>query len=186
MRIPKQTQFDYSALLSSWGSCPRFFTRFKLGREFFLANKWNLLFQSCQWHQFNECDENLKAQYWSGRNRDLRRSRNHHPPWDLQREPLRGSHNYPIAVTGRVMDDLELSPRIGMETIMNGNSGTFGILECCCSIRTSIPWRLCLWRHRRHYVGFPTMWTTVARTALIQLLGLFEVDIVSRSPFCTN
>jgi hypothetical protein len=37
-----------------------------------------------------------------------------------------------------------------------------------------------------HYVGFPTMSTTVAGTALIGLLRLFGVDIVQHSPFCRN
>jgi integrase len=38
----------------------------------------------------------------------------------------------------------------------------------------------------RHYVGFPTMSRSVAGTALVGLLRLFEVDIVQRSPFCGN
>src|SRR6266705_2811773 len=65
-----------------------------------------------------------------------------HPLRNFQRRSAGRSNNDPFTAPNRVLDDLQFLPRIGVESIVNRNSGTIGILECCCC--SSITARTCI------------------------------------------
>src|SRR5438034_4075980 len=59
---------------------------------------------------------------------------------NFQRRSAGRSNNDPFTAPNRVLDDLQFLPRIGVESIVNRNSGTIGILECCCATFISTCW----------------------------------------------
>src|SRR5437870_11969685 len=61
-----------------------------------------------------------------------------HPLRNFQRGPTWSSNNDPLVASNRIMDDLQFLPGIRMKSIVDRDSGTIGILECC-SITTETP-----------------------------------------------
>src|SRR2546427_8943069 len=61
-----------------------------------------------------------------------------HPLRNFQRGPTWSSNNDPLVARNRIMDDLQFLPGIRMKSIVDRDSGTIGILECC-SITTETP-----------------------------------------------
>src|SRR5207249_3366759 len=56
-----------------------------------------------------------------------------HPLRNFQRGSTWRSNYDPLTAPNRVVDDLQFLPRISVESIVNRNSGTIGILKGCCS-----------------------------------------------------
>src|SRR2546422_3936783 len=54
-----------------------------------------------------------------------------HPLRNFQRGPTWSSNNDPLVASNRIMDDLQFLPGIRMKSIVDRDSGTIGILECC-------------------------------------------------------
>src|SRR5947209_7796097 len=54
-----------------------------------------------------------------------------HPLRNFQRGPTWSSNNDPLVARNRIMDDLQFLPGIRMKSIVDRDSGTIGILECC-------------------------------------------------------
>src|SRR2546426_3505776 len=54
-----------------------------------------------------------------------------HPLRNFQRGPTWSSNNDPLVTSNRIMDDFEFLPGRGMKSIVDRDSGTIGILECC-------------------------------------------------------
>src|SRR6266566_10124715 len=63
-----------------------------------------------------------------------------HPLWNFQRGSAWRSNYDPLTAPNRVVDDLQFLSRIGVKSIVNRNSGTIGILKCCCSRHTFTAW----------------------------------------------
>src|SRR5206468_6544000 len=61
-----------------------------------------------------------------------------HPLWNFQRGSAWRSNYDPLTAPNRVVDDLQFLSRIGVKSIVNRNSGTIGILKCCCSTSISM------------------------------------------------
>src|SRR5439155_18872842 len=99
------------------------------------------------------------------------------------------SNNDPFTAPNRVLDDLQFLPRIGVESIVNRNSGTIGILECCCSTSISMSSALCRPRHSENYVGFRTMSRSSARDTAdtrkhsLFLIGLYALPNIVQLSF---
>src|SRR5436309_14879822 len=75
-----------------------------------------------------------------------------HPLWNFQRGSAWRSNYDPLTAPHRVVDDLQFLSHIGVKSIVNRNSGTIGILKCCCSTSISMSSALCRQRHSCHYV----------------------------------
>src|SRR5205809_7570401 len=60
-----------------------------------------------------------------------------HPLWNFQRGSAWRSNYDPLTAPNRVVDDLQFLSRIGVKSIVNRNSGTIGILKCCCFMSIS-------------------------------------------------
>src|SRR5438034_7994860 len=60
-----------------------------------------------------------------------------HPLRHFERVSRRRSDYHPLTAPNRVVDNLQFLPRISVESIVNRNSGTIGILKGCCSTRMS-------------------------------------------------
>src|SRR5437660_331540 len=54
-----------------------------------------------------------------------------HPLRNFQRGPTWSSNHDPLVARNRIMDDLQFLPGIRMKSIVDRDSGTIGILECC-------------------------------------------------------
>src|SRR2546426_1688801 len=54
-----------------------------------------------------------------------------HPLRNFQRGPTWSSNNDPLVTSNRIMDDFQFLPGRGMKSIVDRDSGTIGILECC-------------------------------------------------------
>src|SRR2546425_5761361 len=54
-----------------------------------------------------------------------------HPLRNFQRGPTWSSNHDPLVASNRIMDDLQFLPGIRMKSIVDRDSGTIGILECC-------------------------------------------------------
>src|SRR5438034_3098851 len=65
-----------------------------------------------------------------------------HPLWNFQRGSAWRSNYDPLTAPNRVVDDLQFLSRIGVKSIVNRNSGTIGILKCCCSTSISMSFSL--------------------------------------------
>src|SRR5207249_7329812 len=72
-----------------------------------------------------------------GRDDDFRCRWLKHPLRNFQRGSTWRSNYDPLTAPNRVVDDLQFLPRISVESIVNRNSGTIGILKGCCSTRMS-------------------------------------------------
>src|SRR5438552_3273904 len=70
-----------------------------------------------------------------------------HPLRNFQRGPTWSSNNDPLVARNRIMDDLQFLPGIRMKSIVDRDSGTIGILECC-SITTARRRDSCFWTLR--------------------------------------
>src|SRR6267143_2412762 len=57
-----------------------------------------------------------------------------HPLRNFQRGPTWSSNNDPLVASNRIMDDLQFLPGIRMKSIVDRDSGTIGILECCSKL----------------------------------------------------
>src|SRR2546425_13363942 len=57
-----------------------------------------------------------------------------HPLRNFQRGPTWSSNNDPLVARNRIMDDLQFLPGIRMKSIVDRDSGTIGILECCSTM----------------------------------------------------
>src|SRR5438046_6546460 len=68
-----------------------------------------------------------------GRDDDFRCRWLKHPLRNFQRGSTWRSNYDPLTAPNRVVDDLQFLPRISVESIVNRNSGTIGILKGCCS-----------------------------------------------------
>src|SRR5436190_18456505 len=67
-----------------------------------------------------------------GRDDDFRCRWLKHPLRNFQRGSTWRSNYDPLTAPNRVVDDLQFLPRISVESIVNRNSGTIGILKGCC------------------------------------------------------
>src|SRR5207302_8623996 len=70
-----------------------------------------------------------------------------HPLRNFQRGPTWSSNNDPLVASNRIMDDLQCLPGIRMKSIVDRDSGTIGILECC-SITIARPHDFSFWTIR--------------------------------------
>src|SRR5947209_8656774 len=57
-----------------------------------------------------------------------------HPLRNFQRGPTWSSNHDPLVARNRIMDDLQFLPGIRMKSIVDRDSGTIGILECCSTM----------------------------------------------------
>src|SRR5881296_1098875 len=73
-----------------------------------------------------------------GRDDDFRCRWLKHPLRNFQRGSTWRSNYDPLTAPNRVVDDLQFLPRISVESIVNRNSGTIGILKGCCCSASSI------------------------------------------------
>src|SRR5947199_7040926 len=96
-----------------------------------------------------------------GRDDDFRCRWLKHPLRNFQRGSTWRSNYDPLTAPNRVVDDLQFLPRISVESIVNRNSGTIGILKGCCFMSISTYSCLCRRRHSSHYVGYRIMSSTV-------------------------
>src|SRR5436309_11552291 len=92
-----------------------------------------------------------------GRDDDFRCRWLKHPLRNFQRGSTWRSNYDPLTAPSRVVDALQFLPRISVESIVNRNSGTIGILKGCCFMSISTYSDLCRSRHSADYVGFRTM-----------------------------
>src|SRR5207249_2139188 len=83
-----------------------------------------------------------------GRDDDFRCRWLKHPLRNFQRGSTWRSNYDPLTAPNRVVDDLQFLPRISVESIVNRNSGTIGILKGCCSTSISMEFSLTAFTHR--------------------------------------
>src|SRR5206468_12360815 len=77
-----------------------------------------------------------------GRDDDFRCRWLKHPLRNFQRGSTWRSNYDPLTAPNRVVDDLQFLPRISVESIVNRNSGTIGILKGCWSSTAPVKWFL--------------------------------------------
>src|SRR6267143_1890028 len=99
-----------------------------------------------------------------------------HPLRNFQRGPTWSSNNDPLVASNRIMDDLQFLPGIRMKSIVDRDSGTIGILECC-SITIVRQHDFGFWTLRgpRLECGRPLLWCAA------KICRLSDVRLVDRN-----
>src|SRR5689334_10748627 len=89
-----------------------------------------------------------------------------HPLRNFQRGPTWSSNNDPLVASNRIMDDCQFLPGIGMKSIVDRDSGTIGILECCSTTIDKRRERATQCRHSNSRTPMPEELSTTDASSL--------------------